>query len=64
MSNLKRPRDPNQKAKLIVDIATGEKEDVDPDEGKEHAAVALGRKDVKKGGKTPPKVLHRKEERR
>jgi hypothetical protein len=27
MANPKRPRDPNQRAKLIVDIATGEAED-------------------------------------
>jgi hypothetical protein len=29
-SKLKRPRDPNQLAKLIVDIATGEREDCAP----------------------------------
>lgn len=47
----KRPRDPNQLAKLIVDIATGEAEDPDPDDGKDPAAVALGRKGGLKGGK-------------
>jgi hypothetical protein len=47
----KRPRDPNQLAKLIVDIATGEVEEPDPDEGKDPAAVALGRKGGLKGGK-------------
>lgn len=47
----KRPRDPNQLAKLIVDIATGEVEDPDPDAGKDPAAVALGRKGGLKGGK-------------
>ena len=47
----KRPRDPNQLAKLIVDIATGEVEDPSPDEGKDPAAVALGRKGGLKGGK-------------
>lgn len=47
----KRPRDPNQLAKLIVDIATGEAEDLDPDEGKNPAAVELGRKGGLKGGK-------------
>lgn len=46
-----RPRDPNQLAKLIVDIATGEVEDPDPDEGKNPAAVELGRKGGLKGGK-------------
>lgn len=43
----KRPRDPAQLAKLIVDIATGEMEDEDPNAGKDAAATALGRK----GGK-------------
>lgn len=47
----KRPRDPNQLAKLIVDIATGEVEEPDPDEGKNPAAVELGRKGGLKGGK-------------
>lgn len=49
----KRPRDPNQLAKLIVDIATGEVEDTapEPDEGKNPAAVELGRKGGLKGGK-------------
>lgn len=47
----KRPRDPNQLAKLIVDIATGEVEDPDPDAGKNPAAVELGRKGGLKGGK-------------
>jgi len=40
----KRPRDPAQLAKLMIDIATGEVEDRDPEEGKDAAAVALGRK--------------------
>ena len=40
----KRLRDPNQLAKLIVDIATGEVEDIDPNKGKDPAAVSLGRK--------------------
>ncbi len=46
----KRPRDPNQLAKSIIDIATGEKPDRDPtpeEQGKNPSAVALG----KKGGK-------------
>ncbi len=47
----KRPRDPAQLAKLIVDIATGEVEDADPNEGKNPAAVALGRRGGLKGGK-------------
>ncbi len=43
----KRPRDPAQLAKLIVDIATGEVEDREPtpeEQGKDPAAVAMGRK--------------------
>jgi hypothetical protein len=47
----KRPRDPNQLAKLVVDIATGEIEDTPEDGGKDPAAVALGRKGGLKGGK-------------
>lgn len=48
----KRPRDPNQLAKTIVDIATGEVEDVSAEHaGKDPAAVALGRKGGLKGGK-------------
>jgi hypothetical protein len=45
-----RPRDPNQRAKLIVDLATGQVEDKDPDEGKNPAAVELGRAGGLKGG--------------
>ena len=43
----KRPRDPAQLAKLVVDIATGEIEDREPtpeEQGKNPAAVELGRK--------------------
>ena len=47
----RRPRDPNQLAKLIVDIATGEVEDTPEDTGKNPAAVELGRKGGLKGGK-------------
>jgi hypothetical protein len=47
----KRPRDPNQLGELIVDIATGEVEDAPVDDGKDPAAVALGRKGGLKGGK-------------
>jgi hypothetical protein len=47
----KRPRDPNQLGKLIVDLATGEADDPDPNEGKDRAAVELGRKGGLKGGK-------------
>jgi hypothetical protein len=47
----KRPRDPNQLGKLIVDLATGEVEDIPDDSGKDPAAVALGRRGGLKGGK-------------
>ena len=53
MSNPKRPRDVNQRAKNIVDIATGEVADTNPDQRKDPAAVALG----KKGGAARAKSL-------
>jgi len=43
----KRPRDPAQLAKLMIDIASGEVEDREPtpeQRGKDPAAAALGRK--------------------
>ncbi len=43
----KRPRDPAQLAKLMIDIASGEVEDREltpEEEGKDPAAAALGRK--------------------
>jgi hypothetical protein len=52
----KRPRDPNQLGKLVVDIATGEVEDRPPtpeEEGKDPAAAALG----KKGGQARAKKM-------
>ncbi len=48
---LKRPRDPISLAKLIGDIATGQTEDAQPDDGKNPAAVALGKLGGAKGGK-------------
>jgi len=50
-SKPKRPRDANQLAKSIVDLTAGEAEELNPDEGKDPAAVALGRKGGLKGGK-------------
>jgi hypothetical protein len=47
----KRPRDPNELGKQLVDEATGTTEPVDRDGGKDPAAVALGRKGGLKGGK-------------
>jgi hypothetical protein len=49
---LKRPRDPIQLGKLIVDIATGQVED-QVDDGRDSAAAALGRK----GGKARAEKL-------
>jgi hypothetical protein len=47
----KRPLDPNALGKQLVAEATGEGEPFNPDEGKDPAAVALGRKGGLKGGK-------------
>ena len=47
----RRPRDPNQLGKLIVDLATGKADDAPEEDGKDPAAVALGRKGGLKGGK-------------
>ena len=50
----KRPRDLNQWAKRMVDIATGAVEDREPtpeEQGKDPAAVSLGRRGGLKGGK-------------
>lgn len=46
----KRPRDTNQLAKFVVDLATGELDDVTTTEGKNPAAVALGRLGGLRGG--------------
>jgi hypothetical protein len=60
---LKRPRDPNQLGKLIVDIATGQVRDEAParpapeEEGKDPAAVSLGRRGGLKGGPARRKKL-------
>ena len=53
----KRPRDTNQLAKSIVDIATGEASEKEPDKGKDAAAVALGRRGGLKGGLARAKKL-------
>jgi hypothetical protein len=50
----KRPRDPNQLAKFVIDVATGARDDGQPkpaESGKNPAAVALGRLGGVKGGK-------------
>ena len=62
-SRKRRPRDPNQLGKLVVALATGEatENDIPPDlEGKNPAAVALGRMGGLKGGKARAKALSAK----
>ena len=53
---LPRPRDPIQLGKLMVDIATGQVEDAVED-GKDAAAVSLGRRGGLKGGAARAKAL-------
>ncbi|MER8503259.1 histone H1 [Mesorhizobium sp. M1142] len=54
----RRPRDPNQLAKLIADIAAGETPDrLMLDDGRDLAAVLMGRKGGLKGGKARAKAL-------
>jgi len=60
-SKPKRPRDPNQLAHLIAAIATGEVDDVKTDDGKNPAAVALGRKGGLKGGKARAESMSAKQ---
>ena len=57
MKKPKRPKDTNQLAKKIVDIATGESEDTNQDTQKNPHAVALGRLGGLKGGKARAKKL-------
>ena len=57
MKHPKRPRDTNQLAHMIAQLATGELADVKTDDGKDPAAVALGRKGGLKGGKARAEKL-------
>jgi hypothetical protein len=57
MQHPKRPRDPNQLAKSIVDLATGAKPVEVEDERKDPAAVSLGRRGGLKGGKARAAAL-------
>lgn len=45
------PTDPSKLAKAIIDMATTDQPEEDPDAGKDPAAVALGRKGGLVGGK-------------
>ena len=56
----KRPRDVNQLAKLISDVATSQVELPKTDEGKDPDAVALGRRGGLKGGKARAEKLSAK----
>jgi hypothetical protein len=56
----KRPRDVNQLAKMIVDIATGNAPPEPPDT-RNPAAVALGKLGGAKGGKARAKALTAKQ---
>lgn len=53
----KRPRDVNALAKLITDVATGQIEMPKTEDGKNAAAVALGRQGGLKGGKARAEKL-------
>ena len=53
----KMPTDVNQRAKAIVDFATSHEPEPDPYEGKDPAAVELGRKGGAKGGKARAEKL-------
>jgi hypothetical protein len=59
-ARLKRPRDSIQLAKLIGDIATGQVVD-SVDDGKNPAAVALGKLGGQKGGKARAKSLSKEQ---
>jgi len=57
----KRPRDANQLAKMVVDLATGDAEEVDPNAGKDRAAVKRGKAGGAKGGPARAAKLSAKE---
>ena len=60
----KRPRDLNQWAKRIVDIATGESSDREPtpeEQGKDPSAVSRGRRGGLKGGSARARALSAEE---
>lgn len=53
-----RPRDPNQLAKMIADIATGQHDDrAVTEDGRDLAAVLLGRRGGLKGGRARAESL-------
>jgi len=63
MANPKRPRDPNQLAKLIADLAVGDAKELHPDSAKNPDAIARGRKGGAQGGKKRMSALTAEERR-
>jgi hypothetical protein len=61
--NPKRPKDTNQLAKMIADIAAGEVDEINLEEEKNPAAVELGRKGGLKGGKARAEKLSAEQRR-
>jgi len=57
MKHPKRPTDVNQRANLIMQIATGQTEEIREEVTKNPAAVALGKLGGEKGGKARAKSL-------
>lgn len=57
MANNKRPKDNNQRAKLIVDIAIGDSDDTQTGTYKNPSAVELGKLGGLKGGNARAKKL-------
>jgi hypothetical protein len=64
ISKGKRPRDTNQLAKWIVDRATGQIAEPDPNEGKDPAAVKRGKAGGLKGGKARAEKLSAEERKK
>ena len=60
MAKIKRKRDTNELAFQIAQLATGDAKEPDPNEGKNPAAVSLGRLGGLKGGKARAKSLTKK----
>jgi hypothetical protein len=61
LKNPKRPKDTNSLASVVVGLATGENSEEPTNDGKNPAAVALGRLGGLKGGKARAKALNKKE---
>lgn len=57
MTSPKRPRDTNQLAKFIVDIATGDVSEIDRETGKDADAMRRGRLGGAKGGEARAAAL-------